>query len=271
MSEILDKENEGNVVEALPEENEPGHFEKATGVFTEPNSIFSRMSKFKPRATDWLMPVLFLIVAAILTNVILMSRPNIRYQVKQEQEEKLAKMVEEGKVTQEMADMQMEQFDKMAGGGVFIVIQAVSTVFFVFISFFLVCAVYYLFVRFVLKEQQGGFTSVLSVNGLANYISVLQLIILLIVSLAADRLFKGTSVADFAGMDKLTIGGFLLSKVEPFTIWALAVVSTGLARMFHSPDTKKFYFTIFGIWVVWSLITFALAKSVPFLSFLAGA
>lgn len=256
-------------VSSEAEEQEPGHFEKAAGVFTEPNATFAKASRFKPKTTDWLIPVLLFIVIALLSNILLMSRPNIKYQVRQEQEKKLMELVQQGKLSEEQAEIQLSQMDKMYSG-VFLVIQIISTFIIVFISFFVVTGVYYLISRFILKGD-GTFTSALSANGLSTYISALQMLLILIISMIADRLFKALSIADFLSMDKTSVAGYLLSKIDPLTIWAFVILSIGLSKMFHSDDNKKYYIAVFGTWILWSLIIFGLSKAVPMLSPLTGA
>lgn len=43
----------------------------------------------------------------------------------------------------------------------------------------------------------------------------------------------------------------------------------GLAKLFKSENTRKYIILVFAIWLGWSIISFLLAKNVPFLSFLA--
>lgn len=259
-----------------PIQEELSHSDKLAGVFLSPAQTYEQMSKFPPRTIDWLLPVSLMIVFAIIANLILMRNPDIRYDVQQKQMAQLEKnfnmMVEKGQLTREAADEQIEKnrerMEEFGSGGIGTVLQAVSTVFAVFITFFIVTGIYFLFSRFVLKGE-GTFQSALSANGLSYYISIVGLIAMVLASLFLRRFMMGTSAAAFMDMDKTTFMGMLLSKLDLIGIWGLAITSVGLSKMFHSKSMGKYFAVVFGIWIAWSLIAFGIANAVPALSFLA--
>ena len=74
-----------------------------------------------------------------------------------------------------------------------------------------------------------------------------------------------TSLASFMSIDKNTITGWLLAKVDPISIWAYIVLSIGFAKMFKSETTGKYYVLVFGSWLIVMFILFQLAQAVPFL------
>jgi len=258
-----------------PVEEELSHTDKMTGIFTEPDTTFSQMAKFPPRTIDWLLPTILMIVFAILSNLLIMSNPIIKQDVMDKQiaqmEKSFQDAVEKGQMSQEQADQQLETMrDRMdQSGGAFMALQFVSTVFIIFITFFIVALVYFMIAKFALKGD-GTYASAMVPVGMTYYIAIIQVIIMTILSLAFDRFFSGTSIAAFIDADKTTFTGWLLGKLDIFTIWALAVTSIGLARMFKSLSTKKYYFAVFGVWILWGLITYGIAKAVPFLSWMAG-
>ena len=79
-----------------------------------------------------------------------------------------------------------------------------------------------------------------------------------------------TSVAAFMDSDRMTYAGFFLAKLDVFSIWVYIVLAIGLAKMFKSQSTGKYYYTLFGIWIIGGLILFWIAQAVPFLSFFTG-
>ena len=107
-------------------------------------------------------------------------------------------------------------------------------------------------------------------TGLTSYISMIQVLISAILALVMGRLVSDTSVASLMNSDKTTIVGFLLSKLDVISIWAYAVLAIGLAKLFRSQTTGKYYILVFGLWLIWSLFVFVISKAVPFLSFLGG-
>lgn len=258
------------------DQEELSHSDKIAGVFTSPVQTYEQMSKFPPRVIDWLLPVSLMVVIAVLANIILMSNPDIRYEIKQKQmasiEKTFNEMVEKGQLTREMADEQIEKnrerMDEFSGGGTGTILQAISTIFAIFIMFFIVTGIYFLFSRFVLKGE-GSYQSALAANGMSYYISIIGMILMVLASLFMRKFLVGTSVGAFLGTDKSTFAGMLMSRLDVIGIWGLAITSIGLAKMFHSKSMGKYFAVIFGIWIVWGFIAFGIAKAVPALSFLA--
>jgi len=271
----LEQNSDTSSTPVQPEE-ELTHTDKMTGIFTEPSATFVKIAKFPVKTIDWLMPVLLLLFVISLTQILIMSNEEIYFQARQKQEEQLQKtfdsMVEKGQMTREQADQQMESaMERMAmgRGPVGWILQTVSILIFGFIVFFLVVLIYFLFSKFAFKGN-GGYTSALVGSGLTAYISIIQVVLAAILALAFGRLMSDLSVASFASMDKTTITGWMLGKIDPLSIWAYAVTSIGLAKMFRSDSITKYFILVFGVWILGSLLLWGIGKAVPFLSFLSA-
>ncbi len=258
------------------EEEELSHSDKIIGILTEPTTTFEKISKHPPKTIDWLLPITLLLVVVAITRFIVLSNPEIYYAEKQKQVEKIQerfdKMVQNGQMTKEQADEQMnkvqDNIDK-ARSPLGYVLQFVGILVFGFVVFFIVSAVYFLFSKFILKGD-GTYAGVMVANGLTAYIAIISVIIAAILSMIFSRLLNDVSIASLVNANKMSFSGFLLSKLDVFTIWSFIVVSIGLAKMFKSASTVKYYVMVFGVWIGWSLIVYILAKAVPFLSFLGG-
>ena len=144
------------------------------------------------------------------------------------------------------------------------VITIATTLIFGFIIFFIIVGFYYLLIRFLLKGE-GTFSSALVANGLTMYISTLQLIIAGMLTMLLGQMMTDTSLASFMGIDKNTITGWLLAKIDPISIWAYIVLSIGFAKMFKSKTTGKYYAMVFGSWLIVMFILFQISQAVPFL------
>ncbi|MBI5731315.1 MAG: YIP1 family protein [Ignavibacteriales bacterium] len=257
------------------EEFEMSHTDKLVGVFSEPSGTFSKMSKFPPKTADWVIPILIVIVIAILSQILMMNNPIIKAAIMEKQmaavEKSLNDAVAKGQMTQAQADQRLESTrDSMEqGGAVQIIIISAGIPFGIFLFFFIVSGVYLILAKFVLKGE-GTYKEAMVAYGLPHYITAIQMIIMVIAALAMNKLFTGTSVADFIGTEKNTIAGFLLGKLDVFSIWFYVVFGIGLAKMFKSNNSQKYIISVIAVWLGFGLIFFALAKSVPFLSFLAG-
>lgn len=252
------------------EENEMSHTDKLVGVFSEPSTTFAQMSKSGGKTSDWIIPILVLIVAAILSNIVMMSNPTIKMSMVEKQmaqiEKNLDEMVANGQLTEAQKEEQLEQMrDRMDQGmGAQMIISVLGIIIFSFIMFFLVSGVFFLFAKFALKGE-GTYKEAMSAYGLPHYIVVIQVIVMVIAALVMNKFFTSTSVADFVDADKSTLTGFVLAKLDVFSIWYYAIISIGFAKMFKSESTGKYFGMVFGLWIGFGLFFFFLAKAVPFL------
>jgi hypothetical protein len=246
---------------------ELSHSDKMIGVFTEPSKTFEHTSKFPPRNKDWIIPVLILFAVAAIMRIISMTNEEVKFEAKKQGIDRIEKMVEDGTLTREQGDAALEQVDQQMAfmdGPVGWVITLATTVIFGFIIFIVIVGLYFLLVKFLLKGE-GTFSSALVANGLTSYISTLQLIIAGIITLVVGKMITDTSLASLLGSDKMTITGWLFAKIDPITIWSYIVLSIGLAKMFKSQSTGKYYILVFGFWLIGMFILFQIAQAVPFL------
>jgi hypothetical protein len=71
--------------------------------------------------------------------------------------------------------------------------------------------------------------------------------------------------------DKSTFIGFVLGKLDIFSIWFYILVGIGLAKMFSATNTSKYIFASLGMWIGFALLFFLLAKVLPFLNWFMPA
>jgi len=265
-----------NIAPELEEEFELNHSDKLVGVFTEPGKTFAKMSLFNPKTVDWLLPVILLIIVAIVSNFMMMSNTAIKYSIIEKQMKRIEKnlddMVEAGQLSAEQRDEQLDNIqanmeNQMAAG---MIIQAVSIFVITFIVFFVIAGFYFLIAKPIYKGE-GTYASSMVAYGLPYYILVIQVIAMVIVAYTTNKFMPNFSVAAFMDADTSTFAGYLLSKVDPFSIWFYSVVGIGLAKMFKSNETMKYVLTIIGLWLGVSILFFFLAQAVPFLRFFLGA
>ncbi|MDQ7816651.1 MAG: Yip1 family protein [Melioribacteraceae bacterium] len=256
--------------QAEEEELELSHTDKLVGVFSEPGNTFAKMATVGPKTTDWIIPILVVIVVAILSNIVMMSNPVIKLSIMEKQMTQIEKQfddaVAKGQMTEAQKEEQMDTIrDRMDQGMTAnLIFTILGIVIFTFISFFVVSGVFYLFTKLALHGT-GTYKEAMSAYGLSHYILVIQVIVMVILALTMNKFFSAVSVAEFMDVDKSTIAGFLLNKVDIFSIWFYAIVSIGFAKMFKSENTGKYFVMIFGIWIGFGLIMFLLAQALPFL------
>ncbi|MGA8265657.1 MAG: YIP1 family protein [Ignavibacteriaceae bacterium] len=265
-------ENQDTAASPELQEEELSHSDKMIGVFSEPTATFEKTAKFPPKTMDWFLPILLLAVLISVQQILYHANPEISFQLKQKQMEAIGKrldaQVESGAITRDQANQQRDMIESRMDqmGGVALVFQTIGIWIAIFVVFFIMAGIYFLLVKFALKGE-GGYSSVMVASGLSAYIGVLGIIITTIISLLMGKLFMDSSVASFMGSDKSTIVGWVLAKLDIFTIWSFVVFAIGLAKMFKSSSTQKYYMLVFGVWLIGGLILFFLAKAIPFLKF----
>lgn len=265
-------ENENQENESINLEPELSFTDKLTGIFSEPGVTYSNIASYPLKHTDWLIPVIITLVIAAVMNFLVMSNPEISYQLEQKQIAQQEKMfddfVKKGAMTQSEADKAKEEsIDKIKqfGSGVGRIFSVISIIVFGFIAFFISCTIYFLIAKFILKGE-GSYVSALIANGLTYFIVSIQSILAGIYALFTEKFVTDLSIASLLDIEK-TGAGYFLGKLEPFTIWAVVILGIGLSKMFKSEDSNKYIIAMFVWYVVWSLITFGVTSALPFLNF----
>jgi hypothetical protein len=257
-----------------PVENEEfdfGHSDKIVGLFTEPVKTFSKMSKYPPKTVDWMIPILIVIVITILSQIVLMNNPVIKHAIMEKNIAKIEKqfkqMVDKGQLSQAQADEQLDTIrERMEKGGALQLIGVIVGIPIVsFIFFFLVSGVLLIIAKYILRGD-GTYKSAMAAYGLPFYVTALQIVIMVIAALVMNKFLTGVSVADLMSSDKSSFLGFILGKLDIFSIWFYVLVGIGLAKMFKSDNISKYITASLGMWIGFSLLFFLLVKVLPFLN-----
>jgi hypothetical protein len=197
-----------------------------------------------------------------------MSNPEIKLEMQQQQkkamQEQFDKMVESGQMTREQADEQLDRTGEMMSNPMFIyVFPTIGAVVMTLLWFFLITTLAFLIAKFALGGN-GTYSQAMSSMGLPLYISVIGGIVLIILALLMGEMVTGLNPASLTGMDVKTFPGFLLSRLDVFSIWFYVVVGIAFAKMFKSDNVKKYVITSVGVWLVFMFIIFGLSQVSPF-------
>jgi len=270
----MDVKQNSEIPVMSPVENEEfdfGHSDKIVGLFTEPVKTFSKMSKYPPKTVDWMIPILIVIVVTILSSIVLMNNPVIKHAMNEKNiakfEKQFKQMVDKGQLSQAQADEQLDKMrEGMEKGGVLQYIGIIVGVpIGMFILFFIVSGVLLIIAKYILGGD-GTYSSVMAAYGLPYYVLALQVVIMVIAALVMNKFLTGISVADLMSSDKSSFLGFILGKLDIFSIWFYVLVGIGLAKMFKSDNLSKYITASLGMWIGFSLLFFLLVKVLPFLN-----
>ena len=222
--------------------------DKFIGVLTEPTATFDHIRAAGTRTSDWLVPVL--IVAAILgiATMVRFSNPETAAQMSQQQEQAMQKQVDDGKMTQEQADETLETIGNVtkiaAPIGAFISYIAI---------FFLLCLVYWVLVRFLMKGD-AGYSQMMSVVGLAGFIGGIDQLLSLLLLVVTGNAFANLSPALFmsGGMESTLFRSMMV--LAPVSIWAQYVVGIGFSRIANL-SLMKGMIASFIVWLLFVLFS----------------
>ncbi|MBD3410585.1 MAG: hypothetical protein GF419_10330 [Ignavibacteriales bacterium] len=252
------------------EQEEFGLSDRLLGAITSPAETFEEIAKRPVKTTHWLLPFLFISIAAAVMVVVMMRDPEIRQEARRAQmeqiDERFDEAVKSGEMTRAEADQQKEMIRKQMGkmGGLMPVISAVSVFLFGFIIFFVVSAVHFLIARFALGGE-GGYQHALVANATVAYISIIGILVTLALALATGSGFDSLGLGALAGLEKGTAARFWINRIDVFYLWALVVTGVGLAKLYKSEKTGAYVGSLFALYLVWSLAVFFLKDTLPFL------
>lgn len=243
-------------VQPAPEPTKPMSFvDKIVNIFASPGELYENVRLTGPTTSNWLIPWLIFIIISIALNQLMMSNPELVDQMRSMMRGRIDEAVTEGRITQEMADQQVEQFGP--GSTLFTITSLGGMAIVTFAAMFALGLVYWLVGKSVMKAT-APYMKVVEVIGLTYFIGTLEQIVTGILVFIRGKLFSTASLAlfitDFNLQDKMHVA---LSKVNIFTFWMLIVTAIGLAKLFQR-DFPKVLVIVVVLWVIWAVVSVAL-------------
>jgi Yip1 domain len=225
-------------------------------VFSSPAEAFEGLGSSASAPILWATTLLISVVFVATFSYIISSNDTFRGQIFDAQSKALQKQVEEGKLTQERADMATDQMQKM--GGMFMVIGTVAGTIFVALYYFGGALFLWLAAKVVLKSPVG-YGKFLEAYGIANWIGLLGTVITLLLMLGLNTMYATPSaaLAIYAQYDPANNMHKIMSTLNVFVLWQTAVLGIGVAKMTGKPTMTGIGLT-FVLWIVWVAISFAL-------------
>lgn len=234
-----------------PPQEELSFMDKAAGVFYEPSRVFNSLKTAGVKSSDWLVPVFLLAIFSSISLYVRFSSPDLRFQMVQVQEQAIDKMVNNGKLSEDQAQQRKEKLESDSTG--FMGIGIFGAFVGAFVLFFIISGVWLLVGKYGLKAEMN-YTHAMGIVGLSEWIAVVGIIVGTVLSVALSRLDGGLQLGLLTQMNMQSKVYLLLSKVDLFAIWSLAVIAIGLGVA----SGRKFYQSavwVFGIWILWELIS----------------
>lgn len=226
--------------------------EKIVNVFASPGELYENVRQTGPTNSNWFVPWIILVVVMIITTQLMMSNPALLDQLGMTMRKGMDKAVQDGKLTQDLADQQYRQFGP--GSTLFTIIAIVGPAVATFATLFALGLVYWILGKTAMSAS-SPFMKVVEVVGLTYLIGSLESVVTTLLMFAMNSIFATPSLAlavqDFSIDNKLHVA---LSKVNVFTIWKLVVTGVGLAKLFQR-DLAKVLVLVFALWIIWAAVT----------------
>jgi len=225
--------------------------DKFIGILTEPTPTYENVRDTGPRTTDWLIPLIALVIVILAGTLLRFSNEAFLDKIRQQQIEAMQERVDSGAMTQQQADAAFEQLEKF--GGMQKIFASVGVVLGVPIVFFLIALVYWLIAKFLLKANMT-YVLMLSVFGLTAYIGVIDQLISIILGYVTGNFFATLSPTLFMEPDMTSKVYKFMNNLNPITIWSYYVFSVGLHIVGKISKAKAFGL-VFGLWILWVIIS----------------
>jgi uncharacterized membrane protein YphA (DoxX/SURF4 family) len=229
-------------------------FERVANVFAAPGELFENVRLTAPTASNWIIPLILMIIVAVAMSQLVISNPSLRDQMGALIKKSMEESVQSGRMTQEQADQAYEQFASPSST-MAMVIRLVATIAGIPIVLFVVALAYWLLGKWGMKAT-APYMKVVEIIGLTFLIGALESLITTIMMFLMDSLYASPSLGlavlkDFDIQNKLHVA---LAKVNVFTLWSLAVTSVGLSKLFQR-DFAKVAVLVFALWIVWCVVS----------------
>ncbi len=234
---------------------EPSTFSQLVNVYAAPGEVFERIKSAPRKNALWVIPIVLGIIIGIFFVLLVFSDPAIQSQMREQAEKRIQKMIDEGSIPPERAEMAREQAASMTGGTMGKVFGIIAIIIYSFAALLVVSLVFLLVgkIGFKTTVPYGKFMEVVGASTMIN--GVLGSIITMLIVLAMGSLYSTPGLALLiSGFDPQNKVHALLSSVNIFTIWYLAVLSIGLGKLF-SATTSKAAVWVVALWLVWTLLT----------------
>lgn len=226
--------------------------EKIVNIFASPGELYENVRDTGPTTSNWLIPWVLLAVVSMALNFAMLSNASLADQLGSTMRQAMEKSIADGKMTQQQAD---QAFEMMRPGSVYFTVFSVGgTLLWTLGGLFALGLVYWLVGKSAMSAS-APYMKVVEVVGLTFIISTLEVIVTMLMLFAFDRITATPSLALFvSNFDVTNKVHLLMSKVNIFTFWILAVTSIGLSKLFRR-DLLKVLVLVAVLWILWTVIT----------------
>ncbi len=226
------------------------------GIFSEPAETFTSV-KAATKKNYWLIPLAILIVVSMISSYLVTNDEELVSEIKTQQKEAVKKQLDEavkdGKMTRDEANQQIEQTEKMFGGGIFVVFGLIGSVVGVLVIFFLKALLYWGLL--MLFKSAASYIDIMNVLGLTALITAIQLVIDTLLAILMGKLMMNIGPVLLFSQESLGKNMFsFVANFDLITIWYSVIVGIGIAKVSNLKIGVTIPF-VFILWLIWVLLT----------------
>ena len=222
---------------------------RLTNVFAAPGEVFDEVKSRPPKAFDWLGPLLLSCLAGVVFACVVFSQDRLLRPIIEAQEQAIQKQIDAGKMSKQQGQQAIDMIEKIMNPTLMKIFGSVGAVTGGFaISFLTALAVWLIGT----KRFKGQFTylQALEMTCLAGMINVLGTLVMMLLAVAMGHLNATPGPALFVQtFDEANRVHRLLAQCNVMTIWYVAVMALGLARL-SGVRWGRAAAWAFGIWAV---------------------
>jgi len=226
-------------------------------VFATPGEVFQEVKDARVSTANWLVPALILIVVSWGSSLVIFSQPSITHQLSEITEQAIQQQVEKSKMSEQQAEQARAMGEKWAG-----ISAKIGAALTPVIAGFLTPFFWGLIIWGVgsgLLKGHFPYMKAVEIVGLANMLSILEIILRTLLIVGFGNLYASTSLVLLVKtFDPQNTVHSLLALVNVMTFWLLAVRGVGLARL-SGASVAKAVAWVFGVWAAYTGLLVGLA------------
>lgn len=227
-------------------------------IFASPSEAFSGIPELEKKSKLWIASFLATLLIGVFGMFLMTTNEALRDQMSQLQSDKIQEQVDQGRISQEQADRQIDAMEKM--GSMFVVFGSIGIVLMTCVSFFGAALVLWLVSKFLFSSGYS-YSTYLGIYGMAAWIGILGGIITMLMMLALGSFGATPSAAlfvypDFVASNKTHA---FLARLDAFAIWQAIVIGFALSKV-NGKSLGLGIGTALVLWGIWVGLQVALGS-----------
>ena len=235
--------------------------DRLTDIFFSPGAVFDSIKAGPPKAVNWVLPMILSMIVGVVSSIVIFSQPAIMQQfmqqMHQKQNQQFQKAIKGGSMTEQQAADAQDKVDKVMVP-IMRIGAPIGAVFGAPAQIFVLALVVWLLVRYAFHTPIAYMKAV-EATGLAMMVGIVGgMVTTLLIVWYGDMLAAPSPALFLDHRDLANKVCVVLSKLNVFTLWFMAVLACSVARLAGVSWIKPALW-IYGIWALFTLASIAIS------------